>query len=434
MRRTSGGCAGVGIVEPSTTDPAPSRHGPGAWWAGLAVCTGLRIASLSQRAGLGGGSIIGGRVTLAMHPGALRKLAARRRVVLVSGTNGKTTTSHMVATALATRSAVAHNASGSNMADGAVAALAAARDAPYAVLEVDELHLADIARRCSPTLIVLLNLTRDQLDRAAEVRRTAAIIGDLLAELPGTTVLANADDPMVVWAAARSAGPRTWITAGSCWSADSLSCPQCGGPLAQRWSRWHCDCGLRRPTPDWWLHDGVAYSNDSATPLAPRLPGAVNAGNALMALAAARHEQIEAEEASKAIGTLEQVAGRYATINHGRHTIRMLLAKNPAGWAATLSMLNNSRPLLITVNAREADGRDTSWLWDVDFDVLRGRPIAASGERAADLGVRLSYAELDHHTDIDPVDALNQLPGGEVDVVANYTAFHSLRRRFISQG
>jgi UDP-N-acetylmuramyl tripeptide synthase len=133
--------------------------------------------------------------------------------------------------------------------------------------------------------------------------------------------------------------------------------------------------------------------------------------------------------AAKAIAELSQVAGRYAAIIHGRHTVRLLLAKNPAGWAATLSMLHPARPLVIAVNAREADGRDTSWLWDVDFAALGRRPVAASGDRAADVGIRLSYADLQHHTESDPLAALRRLPAGDVDVVANYTAFYALWQR-----
>lgn len=107
----------------------------------------------------------------------------------------------------------------------------------------------------------------------------------------------------------------------------------------------------------------------------------------------------------------------------------MLLAKNPAGWAGMLSMLSEPRPLLVIINAREADGRDTSWLWDVAFEQFGSRQVVASGERAADLGVRLSYAGLDHRTVADPLAALETLPPGQIDVVANYTAFHQFRRR-----
>ena len=174
-------------------------------WARVAVRAGLVASRVSRRVGLGAGSIIGGRVTLLLDPGALSGLAVGRRVVLVSGTNGKTTTSHLLAAALRTSGAVAHNATGSNMADGAVAALAAAGDAEYAVLEVDEWHLAAVARAVQPAVVVLLNLTRDQLDRGTEVRAVAAAVGAALTGLPRTLVVANADDPMVVWAAGDAA-------------------------------------------------------------------------------------------------------------------------------------------------------------------------------------------------------------------------------------
>ena len=112
------------------------------------------------------------------------------------------------------------------------------------------------------------------------------------------------------------------------------------------------------------------------------------------------------------MGELATVAGRFAVIGHGRQELRMLLAKNPAGWAETLPVIDPARPVLIVINAREADGRDTSWLWDVPFEKLSCPVIVASGERAADLGVRLSYAGLDHHTEPDPVAALALLPPG----------------------
>jgi lipid II isoglutaminyl synthase (glutamine-hydrolysing) len=123
------------------------------------------------------------------------------------------------------------------------------------------------------------------------------------------------------------------------------------------------------------------------------------------------------------------VAGRYAVVHRGSQDLRLLLAKNPAGWAGMSSMLGDQRPLLLIINAREADGRDTSWLWDVPFEQFIGRQVIASGERAADLGVRLSYAGLNHQTVADPIAALESLPAGKVDVVANYTAFHHFRRR-----
>ncbi|MBA2323670.1 MAG: DUF1727 domain-containing protein [Pseudonocardiales bacterium] len=424
-------------LDSSVTDPTRPTG-----WGWLALRTGLAVAGLSRRHGLGGGSIIGGRVTMAMDPKALRRLAVGRRVVLVTGTNGKTTTSHMIAAALRSLGSVAHNASGSNMADGAVAALAEDLDAEWAVLEVDELHLFRVAEQLDPFAMVILNLTRDQLDRALEVRAIATAIGQAISAHPATMVFANADDPMTVWAAASAVRP-VWVSAGSAWRNDTMGCPACGRQLSEAATGWACDCGLTRPRPSWWFDTTDMSSGTGActthgpgfsTGLTVGLPGQVNLGNAVMALAVAVSAGVPAATAVAKVGTLDRVAGRYARIRHGRHTLRLLLAKNPAGWSATMSMLTAIRPLLIAVNAREADGRDTSWLWDVEFERLATRPVSASGERAADLGVRLSYADIPHHTAADPLEALRQLPDGDVDVVANYTAFHALLRRLDSRG
>jgi lipid II isoglutaminyl synthase (glutamine-hydrolysing) len=413
-----------GVSPAATSPPGQRRLG---WWTRAAVQAGLATAGLSRRLGLGAGSIIGGRVTLALDRQALRRLAAGRRVVLVSGTNGKTTTSHLVAAAVRTAGRVAHNSGGSNMADGAVAALAEARDAEYAVIEVDELHLAAVAEAVDPTVVVLLNLTRDQLDRATEVGAIASAVGHALARHP-RTVVANADDPMVV-SAAKLAPRSVWVAAGSSWLGDASSCPRCGHTLTFTETSWECVCGLARPTPDWWIEDGKACTADMVLPLDIRLPGQVNRSNAAMALAAACAVGVAADQAASALREVDVVAGRYAVVHRGSQSLRLLLAKNPAGWAGMLSMLGESRPLLVIINAREADGRDTSWLWDVPFERLTSPQVVASGERAADLGVRLSYAGLEHQTVADPLAALAALPAGEIDVVANYTAFHHFRRQ-----
>lgn len=403
-------------------------------WSRFAVSCGQGVAGLSRRAGLGGGSIIGGRVTLALHPGALGALSAGRDVIMVSGTNGKTTTSHMLAAALRTGEQVAHNASGSNMADGAVAALAADQDARLAVLEVDELHLPSVAARCAPSTLVLLNLNRDQLDRAAEVRSTAAAIRAAVAALPDTTIIANADDPMSVWAVEGARRPVVWVAAGSSWRDDCPSCPRCGGLLPASRRGWGCGCGLTRPEPAWWCEAGMAHGPGVRTELRVQLPGEVNRSNALVALAVAATMGTHPGRAGEAISGVDEVAGRYSTVSHRGREARLLLAKNPVGWVAALSMVQRPRPLLIVINAREADGRDTSWLWDVDFGCLAGRTVVASGERAADLGTRLTYADVPHRTEPDPLDALAHLPVGDVDVIANYSAFHSVRRVLAASG
>lgn len=395
----------------------------------VAVSAGALAAQISRRLGLGAGGIIGGRLAMALAPSTLALLASARRVVLVSGTNGKTTTSHLLAAALRVAGPVAHNASGANMADGALAALIAQPCAPTAVIEVDELHLGAVAAQVRPTVIVLLNLSRDQLDRGSEVRRVAASVGAAVAGTPGTTVVANADDPMVVWAAS-GARRVVWVACGRSWAGDAGSCPRCGAALCHGdEERWSCrGCGLRRPAACWSVAEDEAMTPGGALPLRLRLPGRCNRGNAVAALAAAHLLGVIPAAAADAMAHVSDVGGRFAVIDRGVHRLRLLLAKNPAGWAETITMIPERRPLLVVINAREADGRDTSWLWDVPFEALGPRPVVAAGDRAADLGVRLSYAGVDHETCAAPGAALRLLPAGEVDVVANYSAFHQLRR------
>jgi UDP-N-acetylmuramyl tripeptide synthase len=159
------------------------------------------------------------------------------------------------------------------------------------------------------------------------------------------------------------------------------------------------------------------------------VPGAFNLGNAALAMAAADALDVPPDQAAAAIASLDSIAGRYSVVRRGRHVLHLLLAKNPASWAGLLPLLAQAPALLLVVNAREADGRDTSWLWDVPFERLPARPTVAAGERAADLGLRLAYADRAHRTEPDPVLALDLLPAGHVYTVANYTAFHGLNRR-----
>ena len=409
---------------------APPRPLP--WWCRVAAAAGRAAATASRRARLGDGAIIGGRVALTLAPSALARMAAGRRVVLVSGTNGKTTTAHLLAAALGTAAPVAHNETGANMPDGVLAALMDRPSAPLAVLEVDELHLADVATQVDPEVIVLLNLSRDQLDRGSEVRRVASSIAAAIAAHPRATVVANADDPMVVWAVDAAArcvsGVRKWAVDRRCRQLPPLR----SHPAPRRCRRRRLGLPVRSAPAGRrsWAPSGTDAANgDRTIPLELRLPGAYNRTNAVTAVAAATLLDIDPHDAATAMAQVVEVAGRYAVLPHRGRAARLLLAKNPAGWSETLELLDADRPLLFVVNAREADGRDTSWLWDVPFENLAPRRVVVAGERAADLGVRLTYAGIDHRTVVDPVAGLTLLPTGEVDVVANYSAFHHLRRR-----
>jgi UDP-N-acetylmuramyl tripeptide synthase len=155
------------------------------------------------------------------------------------------------------------------------------------------------------------------------------------------------------------------------------------------------------------------------------IPGRFNLGNAGLALAAARLGGVAPLDAAPAMATTGEVAGRYRTVRVGNHEVRLLMAKNPAGWQASLDIVQPPPvPVVVAVNARVADGRDPSWLWDVPFESLDGRPVVAAGDRAHDLSVRLHYAGVRH--EVRPgsaLDAMRTFPAGPVDLIANYTAF-----------
>jgi UDP-N-acetylmuramyl tripeptide synthase len=380
----------------------------------MAILAGRVARAVSRRLRLGAGGVIGGRVILALAPGALSRLAEGRRVVLVSGTNGKTTTAHLIAAALRSTGPVAHNDTGANMPDGLVAALAADRSAPFAVLEVDELYLGAITDAVRPDVLVLLNLTRDQLDRGFEVQAVADSVSAAVVRSPGAVVVANGDDPLVVGAV--GAAPRVvWVGAGAEWQADALD-------------------GTTPPTMAWSVREGAVLGPEGVTPVQLRLPGRFNLGNAAMALATVAALGVPPATAAAAISGVTSIAGRYSIVERGSRTLRLLLAKNPAGWSELLPLLADAPAVLLVINAQDADGRDTSWLWDVPFEQLAAACVVASGERAADVGLRLSYAEIEHATEPDPLAALDLMPPGEVQVVANYTAFRGLRRRLSAGG
>ena len=440
-----------------TTRPV-HRHGVR---TSAAVAAVSAVNGLSRALGRGSGTVAGGRAGLALDPGLLATLAAGRTVALVSGTNGKTTTTRLLATALVGSDgagAVVSNETGANMPAGHVAALADARDAPIAVLEVDEGYLGRLVTDAHPTVVVLLNLSRDQLDRIAEVRmlvdRWRTALGALRASGPdgrGTVVVANADDPMVAYAAGTAPSVR-WVGAGQVWHDDAVGCPACGGRITfAEDGGWACDrCDFARPTvvAD-VVGDELVLADGSRHPIRIALPGQFNRANAGM-VAIAALPVLEATGARSADGgpltvdlvlgrlaSVTEVAGRFATVVRDGHPVRLLLAKNPAGWTAIFDLLDESgaddAPVVLSVNARIADGLDTSWLWDVPFERLAGRPVVATGDRRLDLAVRLRYAEVAHDVVDGSLAALDHAlvrtgPGSPVEFLGNYTAFADLRR------
>ena len=241
-------------------------------------------------------------MTLALAPTALERLATGRQVVLVTGTKGRTTSAYLLAAALRTAGPVAHNDTGEIMADGAVAALITQPDAGLAVLEVDELHLAAVAAATRPVVIMLLSLTRDPLDRGREVRTLALSVATALRAHPDAVLVANADDPLVVWAGDQ-ARRAVWISAGGRSSGDASSCPRCGRRLRHGVDRqeWWCMCGLYRPTADWVASGTTVTLGDDAVVLELDLAGGFDVAHAMAAVAGASVLGVEADRAAAAM-------------------------------------------------------------------------------------------------------------------------------------
>ena len=411
-----------------TTSSPPTRRSRLPLRARLAATVGGAAGRASRLAGRGDGSVIGGIIGLRLQPDLLSLLAQGRQVVLVTGTNGKTTTTRLISAALGTLGQqVASNAFGANMEAGLVSALARAPDATIAVLEVDEKYIPSVLEATNARVVVLLNLSRDQMDRAAEIWLLARRWRAALAAAPDCRVIANADDPLVAWAAGE-AKQVTWVAAGQRWHDDSWCCPQCGSHLRRDGDDWDCrECSYRRPPVRWMLADDqVIDPAGRSRSLDLVLPGRANRSNAVMALAVAEVFGVSVPQALPAVARVRSVAGRYTQVTRNGTALRLLLAKNPAGWLEALDVLEPG-PVLLAVNAQIPDGRDTSWLWDVDYRRLRGRAVFVTGERKIDLAVRLEADEVLFRIVASVDEAIEKASSPSLEVIANYTAFQQIR-------
>lgn len=406
----------------------------------LGLRAGMAARTASRALGKGAGGMFGGKVALSVAPQIIEELSEGKKTVLVTGTNGKSTTTKMTAAALSTLAPVAANLGGDNMLTGVATALMTGRDAPFAVLEVDEMNLPAVAARTNPDAIVLLNLSRDQLDRVGEIGAVERRIRDAVDACPDTVVVANCDDPLIV-SAAWHAPHVVWVAAGAPWKDDAASFPLNGGLVIREGDTWFVegDGNYKRPEPQWWIRDVEADGSfrlngpeDASARVRLSLPGRANRGNAAQAIATAVSLGANLNRAVRALGHIDGVAGRYQSYDVDGRATNLLLAKNPAGWQESQTAVPaDTEQLVIAVNGQDADGNDLSWLWDVDFTPiaeLNPKRLVASGERAADLAVRLEYAGISAQVVDDPFDAVRGMEPGHVQVLANYTAFRDLLR------
>ena len=437
------------------------------------------IGAVSRRSGRGGGTTLPGRALLRLAPDALRRLQPRltNGSTIVSSTNGKTTTAGMIASCLraAGREPV-HNRAGSNMSWGVATALLE-QEGTEGLFEVDEAWLPRVAAELEPPLLVLGNLFRDQLDRYGELERLADDWAALVEERSGKTRFAlNADDPLIADLGRDAEGtPRPGVTYFGIEDAsvalpelqhahDAKHCRRCGAPYVYERAfvghlgHYRCDsCGATRPEPQVAATaielEGMRGSRVAVrTPrgeldLALPLPGVYNVYNALAALTAALELGLDLQTVRRGLESMEAAFGRVETIEIDGRSLSILLIKNPAGANEVLRTLRiepseEGLDLWIALNDGIADGRDVSWIWDADFELLAGavRRVTCAGTRAPEMAVRLKYAgwpteAIEIEPEID--DSLEQaLSGAEGRLFAlpTYTALLELRTLLAKRG
>jgi UDP-N-acetylmuramyl tripeptide synthase len=439
----------------------------------LEAAAARAAGSLSRFAGRGGGTTLPGKLLWKLDPAAIDRLAAQlpQGSVLVSATNGKTTTTAMAAEILRTRVRLAHNDSGANLVSGVASTLLRTRGAELGLFEVDEAALSELARRLRPKALLLCNLFRDQLDRYGELELVAARWREAVASLPDAQLVVNGDDPQVGDLGRDRAGSLTFgiddprhARHELQHAADSKYCLRCGTPYRYaaayvgHLGDYACpNCGHARPPLDVIAReielrglDGSSFTLASPSGEARvelSLPGLYNVYNALAAASLAIALGVAPSEIVGGLGRFSAAFGRFERITIGERRLLMLLIKNPAGAnEAVRTIVDGGAPkvAVIALNDAIADGRDVSWIWDVDFEPLLGGldTLVATGSRAAELALRFAYgglardrievvpsleAALDRGLELTPV-------GGELTLLPTYTAMLALRRIVASRG
>jgi len=424
---------------------------------------------LSRLAGTGGGTTVPGKLLWKLDPSAVDELARRLSLgsALVSATNGKTTTAAMAAGILRGKLRLAHNSSGANLVSGVASTLLAARDAELGLFEVDEAALPEVARRLRPRAVCLGNLFRDQLDRYGELELVAGRWRAAVQELPPDSALVvNGDDPQVGdLGRERGTGTRTVFGVDDPrqahpalqHAADSKWCIRCGtayeyaAAYIGHLGDYRCPaCGHARPPLDLVAREielgGIErVSFDLVTPdgsrrVQLRVPGLYNVYNALGAASLARALGASLDEIQHGLEAFHAAFGRFERIELDGKSLLVLLIKNPAGANEAIRTLLAGEPpglVLVALNDATADGKDVSWIWDVDFEPLLPalERLVSTGDRAAELALRFKYGGFDEQA-IEVVPeleaaldrALELTPaGGELIALPTYTAMLALR-------
>jgi lipid II isoglutaminyl synthase (glutamine-hydrolysing) len=438
------------------------------------IAAARAVGQLSRLAGRGGGTTIPGKLLWKLDPGAVDRLAARLPLgsALISATNGKTTTAAMAAQILRGRVRLAHNGSGANLVSGVASTLLDANDAQLGLFEVDEAALPEVVERLHPRAVCLGNLFRDQLDRYGELEHVAAGWRVAVAALPvDAALVVNGDDPQVGDLARERPGATVFgiddpahARPSLQHAADSKYCVRCGtayeyaAAYVGHLGDYRCPaCGHSRPPLDVVAREieldgleGVSFElvlPSGAQRVRLQIPGLYNVYNALAAASLANSLGATPEEIVSGLEGFSAAFGRFERIAVGDRRLLMLLIKNPAGAnEAVRTIVDGGAPSLAVIGLNDAiaDGRDVSWIWDVDFEPLIPAldRLIVSGDRAAELALRFKYGGL-NPAKIEVLPALERAldrgleltpPDGELILLPTYTAMLALRKIVAERG
>ncbi|MGE4272285.1 MAG: MurT ligase domain-containing protein [Desulfitobacterium sp.] len=395
------------------------------WRFWLALWAGKGISGILQLLGKKG-TTLPGKIALSIEPQLIGVLSVgfNDGIIMVTGTNGKTTTANLLAQILkAAGKTFAFNQAGANLVTGITGAMLAntgwggQAQVKMALLEVDEATVPKFCQQVVPQVAIITNFFRDQLDRYGELDTTIKLVQDALPK--ETHLILNADDPLV---AQFGLGSLHSLYYGVERTADSKSvstetrearfCPRCGEELKYtlyhygQLGKYACSCGYKRPEPSVLAEDIIASEGGIQFKVEPTsysmaLQGYYNLYNALAALTAAKRLGIKDQEIQRGLREFVPQAGRMEQFVLANGPITLTLVKNPTGFNQVIQTVLSRKELpirlLIGINDLAADGRDISWLWDVDFELLgqeeeRIQKIICFGLRAEDMAVRLKYA------------------------------------------
>ncbi len=417
----------------------------------IACCIGCIVSRALRVLRQSAGSTWPGELALRVYPNILSALQKRVKqgIIVVAGTNGKTTTSLMIAGILKnTGGTVLHNQSGANLLNGIVSTFFHSwKRVDWAIFEVDENALPNVLSTIHPKALVLLNVFRDQLDRYGEVDTIASNWRSALLKLQGrTTIVANGDDPAIVAITENLKlsvvyigleDPVYYIPKMQ-HATDAIYCPKCGSRLTfggvyfSHLGKWACgSCGFTHP-------DILLSAKSYISPL----EGVYNIYNTLAAAAVGEIVHQEAGMIQKSLDEFSPAFGRMEEVRYHDVPFRILLSKNPTGFNESLRTVLSSKtrgPMMLLLNDRLPDGRDVSWIWDVDFEQLQtyAFPFIVSGDRAYDMAVRMHYAlgEKNHAMECDDnvLSALRKVmthtkKGETVWILATYSAMLDVRK------